>query len=87
MFTLPTFGAAVEKNLAKNFVVDAKASGFGIPGHAATWDAEASARYQIGRVDVIAGYRGFYFRTSLQGDQYGKGLISGAYGGLRYNSK
>jgi hypothetical protein len=84
-FIFPTFGAALDKTLARHFIVEGRASGFGIPHRAATWDAEASARYQIGRVDVIAGYRGFYFKTSPQGDQYIRGLLAGASVGLRYN--
>jgi len=53
-FIFPSFGGAVDKRLARHFTVEAKASGFGVPHRAATWDAEGSARYQISRVDVIA---------------------------------
>jgi hypothetical protein len=86
-FIFPTLGAAVDKTWAKRFTVEAKATGFGIPHRAAIWDAEASARYQISRVDVIAGYRGFYFKTSPQGDQYVRGTLSGAYVGIRYSMR
>jgi hypothetical protein len=84
-FVFPTFGVAIDKALARHFTVEGKASGFGIPHRAAIWDAEASAQYHIGYVDAIAGYRGFYFKTSPQSDQYVRGLLAGAYVGLRYN--
>jgi hypothetical protein len=84
-FIFPTFGGAIDKRLAKNFRVEAKASGFGVPHRAAIWDAEGSAIYQIGHLDLIGAYKGFHFKTSPQSDQYLVDTLSGAYAGVRWN--
>jgi hypothetical protein len=86
-FIYPTLGAAIDKNLTKRFKVEAKASGFGIPKRADIWDAEASATYNLGPIDVIGAYRGFHFKTSPKNEQYLSETLSGAYVALRWSWK
>ena len=59
--------------------VEALASGFGIPSHAALANAEADIAYKFGRVELRAGGKFFYFRTSPQGDFYMKGSLAGGF--------
>jgi hypothetical protein len=84
---LPAFGGAIDKKLMPNFRIEAKATGFGIPRRAAVWDAEASAAYSIRQLDLIAGYRGFHYKTSPASDTYASQTLHGAYVALRWNLK
>jgi hypothetical protein len=84
---LPTFGVALDKRLSRHFRVEGKASGFGIPHRADTWDADASANYEIGHLDFIGAYKGFHFKTSPQSDQYLAQTLHGTYIGVRWNWK
>jgi hypothetical protein len=83
-FIYPTIGAAVDKMYAKHFRLEGKTSGFAVPHHAVIWDAEASASFSIGQVDIVGAYRGFHYKTSPQSDQYMTQTLSGAYVGLRW---
>ena len=87
-FIYPTLGAGIEHFLSRNFRWEAKASGFGIPHHAATWDAEVWAAYRAGRFEPRVGFRSFYFKTSPKKDQYiGGTTFSGLYVNLRWYPK
>lgn len=80
----PTFGLGFEQIVSRNFRIEGKASGFGIPHHAAIWDADAAAVIRVKGVELALGYKGFYFKTSPQNAQYVIGTLSGAFVGLRW---
>ena len=81
---LPGLGLGVTEYLSSNFRVEALASGFDIPSHSALANAEADIAYKFGRIEVRAGGKVFYFKTSPQGDFYMKGLLTGGFAGLRF---
>jgi hypothetical protein len=81
---LPGLGLGVTEYLSNNFRVEALASGFDIPSHAALANAEADIAYKFGRLELRVGGKVFYFKTSPQGDFYMKGLLSGGFAGLRF---
>jgi hypothetical protein len=80
---LPGLGLGVTEYLSDNFRVEALGSGFGIPGHAAIGDGEADIAYKFGRLELRAGGKLYYFKTSPQADFYMKGLLAGGFVGLR----
>lgn len=81
---LPGLGLGVTEYLSNNFRVEALASGFDIPTHAALANAEADIAYKLGRFEVRAGGKVFYFKTSPQADFYMKGFLTGGFAGLRF---
>jgi len=81
---LPTFGIAIEYLASKNFHIEMKGSGFGFPHKSATADAEATAVIRAGRLDVIVGGKGFYFKTSTNSDHYFRSTLYGPFAALRY---
>jgi len=81
---LPGLGLGVTEYLSNKVRVEALASGFAIPSHAALANAEASIAYKVGRVEVRAGGKVFYFKTSPQAEFYLKGLLAGGFAGLRF---
>lgn len=83
----PTFGLGAEKFLSKHFRWEAKASAFAFPHRAATWDANTFLAYRGGPVEVDAGYKIFYFKTSPNGTEYVHERLAGAYVGLRWYPK
>ena len=83
-FIFPSLGAAIEHTVSRNFRWEARFSGFGIPHHAALWDAQAFAAFRVDRVEVTAGYKGFFFKTSPNADQFLKATLSGAYVGVTW---
>ncbi len=86
-FILPTLGLAMEYSVSKNFRFEAKASGFGIPHHAATWDAEAAAAIRAHHIEVLIGGRAFYFKTTPQQEDYLSSRLWGPFAGIRWYSK
>jgi hypothetical protein len=83
-FGYPTFGLGVEQFRSPRFRWEAKASGFGMPGYAATWDAEAKAAFRHKNWETIIGVKGLYFRTSPKKEEYVRATLSGLYVGLRW---
>jgi hypothetical protein len=86
-FFYPTFGLALEHSVSKNFRWEAHASGFAFPHRATLWDAEASIAYRVGQFEVLAGGKGFHFKTSPKHEQYLYSTLSGAFVGLRWYPK
>jgi hypothetical protein len=80
----PTFGLGIEHYRSQQFHWEAKFSGFGVPGHAATWDAEAKMAFRRGRWEGQVGLKSFYFRTSPKQEEYVRATLSGLYLGLRW---
>jgi hypothetical protein len=84
MIILPALGLGVTEYVSKKFRLEVNASGFGIPHHTALANADADIAYQIwGPVELHAGGRLLYFKTSPQSDYYLKGNLMGAFFGLR----
>jgi hypothetical protein len=81
---LPALGLGVTEYLSNNVRVEANASGFDIPHHAAVGNADADIAYKFGFVELRAGAKLFYFKTSPQADFYMKGRLTGAFVGLRF---
>ncbi len=83
-FISPALGIGVAEYVSRNFRLEANASGFAIPSHTGLWDANASAAYRVGKLELRVGGRGFHFKTSVQRDYYMKGNMVGAFAGIRY---
>ncbi len=81
---LPTFGMAIGSQLGKLFRWDVRGSGFGIPHHSAIADVSATIAVRLGRIEVLAGEKLFYFKTSAKSDIYLTDTMQGVYGGIRY---
>jgi hypothetical protein len=81
---LPGLGLGVTEYLSNNFRIEALASGFDIPSHAALANAEADIAYKFGRLELRVGGKVFYYKTSPQADFYMKGLLAGGFAGLRF---
>lgn len=80
----PTLGLGIELHPSRHLRLEAKASGFGFPHKANSWDAEGSAVLRVGKLEVFIGGKGFHFKTSPQADQYLSGTLWGPYAGLRW---
>jgi len=81
---LPAFGGAIQYAATEKLYMEVRASGFGIPHHQDTLDAEGSIGYRIGQVQIVAGGKLYKFKTSPQSTEYFTGMISGGYVGLRW---
>jgi hypothetical protein len=84
---LPAIGIGLEYHFAKNFYVEAKGSGFALPHHSASADGDAKLVVRFHRLDVIAGAKELYFKTSPKKDYYFKANVLGPYAGLRWTFK
>jgi len=84
-FVLPTFGIGVEHFASRHFYWQAKASGFGLPHRANTWDLDARAALRFGHFEFQAGARGFHFKTSPKGEEYVKATLWGPYLSLQWS--
>ncbi len=83
-FIYPTLGMGVQHLVTKHFRWEAQGSGFGLPGRAAIWDADAHLAYRQGKVEVMVGAKAFHFKTSPKQELYLRNTMSGAYVGLRW---
>ncbi len=86
-FILPTLGVQAEYWKTRNLRFEASASGFAIPGHADTWDADATVNYRRGHIELRGGAKSFHFRTSEQADFYMGGTFGAAFVGVRWYSE
>jgi hypothetical protein len=82
---LPTFGLGAEYVLSpKHFRMEARFSGFGLPGHSVIWDGEGSLVGRFGSVEIFGGMKGYHFRTSTKTDIYMDATLWGPNAGLRW---
>jgi hypothetical protein len=81
---LPGLGLGVTEYLSKNFRVEVLASGFAIPNHSGLANAEADIAYKFSRIELRAGGKFFYFKSSPQADFYMKGTLAGGFAGVRF---
>jgi len=87
MIVLPAFGAALQYAASSNPHFEARASGFGIPHHAETADAEGSLAYRVNHVEVVLGGKLYDWKTSPRNAEHFHALLSGAFLGLRWVSQ
>jgi hypothetical protein len=80
----PTVGLGFTEYASRNFRLELNVAGFDVPHHFAIGDAEASAAYRIGRIEIRVGGKGLYFKTSPQADYYFRGRLAGAFVGVRW---
>ncbi len=80
----PTFGLKLEYPLTKSLRFEADTSGFGIPAHAGQWNAEVTVAYRVGKFELRAGEKAFYYKTSPQAEEYFSQLVYGFDAGLRF---
>jgi hypothetical protein len=80
---LPTFGLGLDGTVSKYFRWETRASGFGLPHRSKIGDGEADVAVRWGHVELIAGARAYYFRTSRRSAQFNTGAPFGPYVGLR----
>jgi hypothetical protein len=85
-FYSPAVGLGFTEYASRNFRLELSVAGFDIPHHSAIGDAEASATYRIGHLEIRAGGKGLYFKTSPQADYYFRGKLIGAFVGVRWCS-
>ena len=81
---LPAAGLGLEYVASKHFRLELRGSGMGFPNHSALGDGEASAVVRVRRVEIFAGAKALYFRTSPKQETYINGTLWGPYGGLRW---
>ena len=84
---LPAFGGAIQYAASKNLYMELRGSGFGIPHHQDTADAEGSIGYRIGPIQIVVGGKFYKFKTTPQSTEYFTGTITGGYVGLRWVGK
>ena len=85
-FITPAFGLGVHQYASRNFRFEANASGFGLPGHWYLIDTDAVIAYRAGKIELRAGGKGFFFRTSPKSDYLYRGAMGGLFVGLRWYS-
>jgi hypothetical protein len=83
-FFAPTLGLGVAEYVSRSFRLEANASGFAIPHRAAIGDVDAAIAYRVGHIEARAGVKGFYFKTSPKSEFYLRGLMGGAFVGIRW---
>jgi hypothetical protein len=81
---LPTVGLGLEYVPSKHFRMELRGSGMTVPHHSRLGDAEGSAVVRVGRMEIFAGGKVLYFKTSPNSDTYTRGTLWGPYGGLRW---
>ena len=85
-FFSPTLGLGVYEYSSRHFRFEANASGFAIPHHWSILDTDATVAYRKGSIELRAGFKAFYFRTTPKADYYYRGTMGGVLVGLRWYS-
>jgi hypothetical protein len=85
-FISPTLGLGLTEYASRNFRIELNVAGFDVPHHFAIGDADASASYRLGRIEIRVGGKGLYIKTSPQADYYFRGRVVGAFVGVRWCS-
>lgn len=83
----PTLGLGITEYLSRNVRIEANASGFTIPHHTTTWDADAFVNFRIGHIEIGAGGRAFHFKTSTDGPYYLRGTLYAPAAQIRWFSR
>ena len=74
-YITPTLGIGTEYWLNRNVRFESNVSGFTIPHHTTTWDADASINFRYGHFEIGAGAKAFHFKTSTDGPYYLRGTL------------
>ncbi len=83
-FIYPSLGMGFDYLVSKNFRIEGRGSGFYIPGFSNIGDAEITANYRTGHVELQAGGKIFHFKTSPRHVEYIGATFPGLYVGLRW---
>jgi len=81
---LPAVGLGVEYVPSRRFRVEARLSGMGIPHHPAVGDGDVNVVGRVRKLEIFAGGKALYFRTSPQKETFIKGFFWGPYAGIRW---
>lgn len=81
---VPTFGLGLDQTISKHFRWEARGSGWALPHRSKIGDTEFDVAARYGYVELVAGARVFYFRTSRRADHFDDGTLYGPYAGLRF---
>jgi len=71
----PTLGLGTTYYVTRDVRIEANATGFTIPHHTTTWDADASVNFRLSHFEIGAGARAFHFKTSTDGPYYLRGTL------------
>ncbi len=85
-FMTPSIGIGLTQYVSRHLRLEANASGFTIPRHTTTWDADASANFRAGHFELRVGVKAFHFKTSTQAEFFMHGTQSSGFVGLRWYS-
>jgi hypothetical protein len=83
-FIYPSFGLGADYLASKNFRFEARASGFILPHLSTLWDTEVTANYRFGKFEVMAGEKGFHFKTAPRHIEFVQDTLTGIFVGLRW---
>jgi hypothetical protein len=86
-FIYPEFGLEAQYFSGRHLRLEANASGFAFPHRDTVWDADASANYRVGKIELRVGAKAFHFKTSPQADYFMHGTLGSAFVGLRWHSE
>ncbi len=81
--SVPTFGLGLDQTVSRHFRWEARGSGWALPHRSKIGDTEIDVAARFGYVELVAGARALYFRSSRRSDHFVDGLIYGPYVGLR----
>jgi hypothetical protein len=82
--TLPGAGVGLEYVASRRFRFDARLSGMAFPGTSRYVDAEATLIGTFGGLEILAGGKGFHFRTTPKDETYQQAAMWGPVFGLRW---
>jgi hypothetical protein len=82
---LPSIGAGIDTQPAKNVDFSIKGSGFILPSHRYIYDMEAKLGVRVKHAEIVLGYRRLYASAGSSSDQYFRAGMSGPYGGLAWH--
>ena len=81
---LPAVGAGIEYVPSRHFRMELRGSGMGWPKRSAVGDGEATAVVRVRRLEIFAGGKALYFRTSPKKETFVESFLWGPYGGVRW---
>jgi hypothetical protein len=81
---LPAVGIGFEYVPSKHFRMEWRGSGMGIPNHAAIGDSEGTLVGRIRSLEIFAGGKFLYYRTSPKKETYITNVLWGPFGGVRW---
>jgi len=86
-FMSPTFGVGVSEFATRHFRLEANGSGFAIPHHWTIWDADASANFKYGHLEIRVGAKAFHYKTSTAAEFFLRNTMAAPFVGIRWYSQ